>query len=294
MPPLSATQQFAVVVRDTISDLALALGTTNLFAGESNSVGVWLTTSLDVTNLTFQISAPTNRLDGLGLQPSVAEVISATLFALGSNYYSAKLALNPALQLNTTRELARLSFHAVTNEHSAIMPLLLSQLVAQRNSGSVIANTTVDGGRVFIVAAEPVLDLTRGPLLTLYGHPGASYGLQFRTNLVGGAPWTDFQRVVLAGRRTQLSGLPAPSSTAFYRAYEIPTFDLGLRNLGAGVFALTLRGQTGGNYFLQTSPSLSAPAPWSNWLNLTLTNSSDTFCWTNPGHPTRFFRAHKP
>ena len=294
VPPLGATQQFTVIVRDTLSDLTLNLGSTNLFTGESNSVSLWLATSLDVTSLTFQITAPTNRLLNLSLQPSAAEVISATLFELGSNNYSATLALNPALQFDNTRELARLSFLAVTNEHSAIVPLALSRLVAQRGGGTLIANTKTGGGRVFIVATEPLLDISSGPLLTLYGHPGANYGLQLRTNLAGIGTWTDFQSLKLGGRWTQLNGLPTPSRAVFYRAYESGPFDLAVRNLGAGIFALTLRGQTGDNYLLQTSPSLLPPVVWSDWLDLTLTNSPDTFFWTNPGQPRLFFRVRKP
>jgi hypothetical protein len=291
-PVLGATQQFTVVVRDTLPDFALALGSTNVFAGESNFVPVSLNSTLDLTNITFLLGADASRLASLSLLPTAAEVTSATLLPLSSGSYSATLSLNPNLQTASPRNLATLGFMTTLNAHSAVPKLTISSLAGQRSAGQVVPNAYETDGRVVIVAIEPVLDIGQGPLLTLFGHPAANYVFQYRTNLTTAA-WQDFARYSLDGRTLQVSNAPVVEPATFYRAYEFSSFSLGLADFGDRVFGLSIRGQPGLSYRLQTSTNLSTPV-WSDLFTITLTNSVESFNWTNPGEGKRFFRAVSP
>jgi hypothetical protein len=293
VPPLSASQQFTVIVRHVLPDFVVTVGSTNILAGESGAVPVKLDSTLDLTNVTFQLGAAASQLTNLTLQPLVAEVTSATLQPLGSNNYAASFTLNIALQQSESRALAALTFASVSNVHSAIVPLPLSSPAGLLSSGQPVGIPSGFGGRIIIVRAEPVLDLAPGPVLTLYGHPSMAYGLQYRTNLLV-APWLDFSRFTLAGRVAQMSNLLVAPPMTFYRAYELPAFGLGLQYLGGPVFSLSLRGQLNTQYTIQTATNLHAPITWSNFLSITLTNSPEMFNWTNPGDRTRFFRTVSP
>ena len=217
-PPLSATQSFTVIVIRVLPDLVLSLGNTNLMVGESGVVPLTLASTFDITNISFQLEASADRVTNLVLQPASAEVVSATLQALGADAYAGSLTLNPALQRAPVRPVASLAFATVTNAHSAIVPLALLSPIGTRVSGQTLTNTATFGGRVIIVGAEPVMDLSASLTLTLYGHPGAACVLQCRTNAAT-APWLDFNRLTLSGRVVQVTNLPSPGSMAFYRAY---------------------------------------------------------------------------
>ena len=292
-PPLSATQSFTVIVIRVLPDFVLSLGNTNLMVGESGVVLLTLASTFDFTNISFEIEASADRVTNLVLQPASSEVVSATLQALGADAYAGSLTLNPALQRAPVRPVASLAFATVTNAHSAIVPLALLSPIGKRLSGQPLTNSAAFSGRVIIVGAEPVMDLSASLTLTLYGHPGAAYMLQYRTNAAT-ASWLDFNRLTLSGRFLQVTNLPSPGSMTFYRAYELPAFGLGLQSLGGSAFSLSLQGRLDAHYRVQTATNLNVPANWSDLFSVTLTNSPEIFNWTNPGDTKRFFRTISP
>ena len=220
VPPLSATQQFVVIVRDTLSDVTLNVGSTNLLAGEGGSVALVLKASLALTNFSFHLSAPFSRLTNLALVPLSAEVTAAGVSASGPDAYILNLDLDPDQQTSSERPVARLDFLAVSNGQSAIVSLGATQLLAHQSSGALVANGAATSGRVIIVARQPVLDLAAGlpPQLTFYGLPGTSYSLQSSTDLSG--TWGTLSSFTLSNRFTTLSLTNTPPPAAFYRARE--------------------------------------------------------------------------
>ena len=197
VPPLSATQQFTVIVRHTLPDMVVTLGRTNVLTGQPGAVPVTLASTLGLTNLTFQLGAPVSQLTGFMLNPLVAEVTSASLQPLDSNNYAASFVLNPALQLGETRSLASLSFMSLSNLHSAIVPLSLSAPAGLQDNGQAVLNPTGSGGQVIVIGAEPVLELVPGGILSLYGRPGAPYTLQTATSLGPLPPWSNLFSLTL-------------------------------------------------------------------------------------------------
>ena len=298
VPVLGATQQFAVVVNDVLSDLTLSAGMTNLLAGERVVLPLNLYSTLDVTNLAFTLETDGQRLTNLTIAASGPEVLSVQATEVSAGRLAVTLRLDPALRTAASRMIASLGLTATTNQGSGIVPVALSQLQAQRAEGEFVTTTATIAGRVIVVEREPVLLLSGAPspVLTLYGRSGRNYALLAATNLNAGTLWPEFHRLHLSGRVTNLTGVILPSAPSFFRALEVTDdmLRLELLHLGGSLFALRLEGQPGVTYNLQSVPNLADPITWSNLSTLVLTNSSGMFFWTNPVENQRFFRARKP
>jgi hypothetical protein len=293
VPPLSATQQFIVIVRDTLADFTLAIGSTNLFLGESNAVPLSLGTGVELASVQFMLEADATRLAGLQWVNFAPEVEGALLVSNAPNRWRYQFSVKPGQTLQGVMTLAQLRFVAQSNAHSAIVPLQLLAADGLRPDGTTLPNPGTFGGRLFLVGPEPLLDIGRGPILTLYGHPGTACGLQYRTNLSTGSLWTDFSRFTLSGRFQRLTNAPAAGNIMFYRAYEIPPFSLGIHSAGGQVLTLTLTGQAGAQYWLQTATGLSVATPWMDLFPLLLTNPTQSVLWTNLGEAERIFRVRQ-
>jgi hypothetical protein len=296
-PSLGATQHLSIIVKDVLSDFVLAMGSTNLMAGESNVVPVVLRSTLDLTNLTFTLTVAGPQIGNLVLHGVSPEVLSSVLQPAGPNRYSIALTLDPALTPAGVRDVARLGFTAVAGARSGIVPLTVSQLSGSRANGQSVGNPAAAAGQVIVVGAEPVLTLDRATpaRLTIYGHPGKGCAIEYRTNLTSGLAWREVSRLTLASRIVPLT-VGTSDSVGFYRAFEFASDApvLALRNKAGPVFTLSLSGQVGNNYVVQTATNLGTPIYWSPLLNFTLTNSPQAFDWTNTGAPRRYFRALKP
>jgi hypothetical protein len=290
-PSLSATQQFTVVVRDVLPDLLLSLGSTNVMAGETNSVPLVVHTALDLTNLTVTLGTLTGRVTNLVLLALAPEVISAALQPLDASTYSANFALNPALGTNATRVLARLAFLALTNPHSAMVPLTLSAPNARRFDGQTVARISASGGRVIIVAAEPVLDINGARAMTLYAKPNFCYALEYSTNIGPDSVWTRLRPIAVTQLATPVSGRGGAFSRIFYRAVEFnpdPPYVEAHRNLDGSRY-LTLFGKPGSAYVIQSSTAVGRPTTWSSVTKFPLSTPFAKIPVANMG--TVFFRA---
>ena len=292
VPPLSATQQFTVIVQHVLPDFTLGIGSTNLLAAETNSIPVVLNSGAGLTNLSFLITPSLGRLSGFSLRSASAEVLASTVQPVASNQWLVNLSLNSALSLTGPRTLGGLTFVAVTNDHSAIVPVAISQVLARGAQGRVFTNPATANGLVIVVAAEPVLMPASASSLTIYGHPGSRCSLQYRTDLGAQAVWSDWTTLVMTDRVVTVAIPLLATPNRFYRAYELPLGPgLSIKTLSGPVFGLTLSGQPGTHFTLQQAANLSVPVLWSNVSGTTLTNYTHTLYWTNPGAQRQFFRA---
>jgi hypothetical protein len=293
-PSLSATQQFTIIVRDYLSDLALALGTTNVLAGETGAVPLSLVANLDLADISFHLRTSEARLANLTLQNASPEVAGTSIVALGPDEHLLQFTLNPALRGSGFRTLAWLGFTAVSHAHSAIVRLDASQLAARQVSGTPVAHSQLTSGRVFVVASEPLLDIHRAPgtWVRLYGIPGGLYALESRATLDLGS-WTEVQRVSLTGRFHDFTNVSAGTGSQFFRAVEIAgqAPSLRLSKSQDEVFLLLLDGPVGMAFSVESSTNLGSGGEWAPWLGLTLTNPPAVLQWTNADEARRFFRA---
>jgi len=273
VPPLCATQQFTVVVQQVLPDFTLGLGSTNLFAGETNSVPLALNSGPGLTNLTFVLTAAAQRLSAFSLQNASAEVTSSTVQPLAAGQWTVNLTLNGALNLAGSRTLGTLAFVALTNSHSAIVPIAVARAWASGAQGRTFTNPATGNGLVIVVAAESVLVASSAPSLSLYGHPGSRCCLQYRTDLTPHAVWTDWTTLVVTNRVVTLTSPLLVSPRTFYRACEFPLgTSLPLQALGGAAFGLTLTAEPDADFALQKTADLSPPVIWSNLLASALLN----------------------
>ena len=113
-PSLSVTQSFSIVVLDTTADLTVMMSKTNVLAGETNQLSIWLNTGWQLTNLTFIVETDPTRLTNLTLAPLASGLISATLAPAGEGRSQLIFEANPSQPLAGSAQLAWLNFEAGT------------------------------------------------------------------------------------------------------------------------------------------------------------------------------------
>jgi len=165
VPSMSATQQFQIIVRDTHPDFALSLGSTNLLLNETGSVAVMFSTLVPVTNISFTLRIDDERLTQIAFTSRISDDAAVEFSNLGSDRFHVVIAMVPGNLLQGTLELGALSFAVVDQPNSAIVPLDIIQLSGIHSDGRQIGQTAVDPGRVFVVLAEPLLEIVP-PYLT--------------------------------------------------------------------------------------------------------------------------------
>ena len=239
-PSLSATQQFSIIVRDTRADLTLNLGSTNVLAGDTNTVPLRLETSADLTSVTFVLETDPQLLTNLALPFLAAEVASSSMRQTASNQFQIQFTSRDDASLQGALTLARLAFRAVSAEHSAIVPLTPLALVGLQRDGRTLDRGAAGAGRVFLVALDPILDArraTNGPvLLSVYGLPDHRYGLSVRTNLAPDTPWT-LDRVLVVPTTGRWAGdWTATAPEGYFRVEEVLSSTLSVRVQNERVF----------------------------------------------------------
>jgi len=265
-PSLSATQTFDVRVRDTQGDFILAIGSTNLFTGETNSVALTLQTGTELTDISFVIGADAARLSGLSLGSIAPEIASSTLQPFGTNQSRVQLTARPGDELLGSLTLARLNFTALSNQHSAIVPLRFTEARATQPNGNLLSRPKTADGRVFIIGEEPILDAvleTNGArTLVLYARPERHYTIESNTNLASADSWSAWQEIDLLGRWARLPNPGNGGSTVFYRAVSQPPGSNGLTiRLEADRLVIEWPLQYEGCLLEKTSP-LNPPVIW--------------------------------
>jgi hypothetical protein len=221
-PSLSATQSFTVMVRDVLSDFKLAVGSTNVMAGENGIVPILLTSSgLDLTNISFFLETPSEQLTNFSLQPVSAEILSSLLQPAGADRSQVQFILDAGQMQPGLRQLAALGFLAATRTNSTVAPLRISQLRGIRSGNLVIVNGMAVPGRVIIIANESVLEATQPTTLLLYGKEGVHYAIEARTNLDAGTSWAEIHRLQLTNGMGTFTNFNIDGAI-YFRSLELP------------------------------------------------------------------------
>ena len=220
VPPMSATQILTVIVRDSVPDVSLALGTTNVFGGDSNSVAMMVATTLDLSEASFLLQTDMSRLSSLALSDLGPEVISASLLPMDGTSAQVHFELNGNAP-DTVRTLASLHFQTTTNGRSARIPLRLLQPLVRNGAGQLVPNLAATDGAVFLVNLEPILVAGQQPQrsLTIYGHPSETFAIERSATVNSG--WSNIMSVTLTLPK-QTAPLPEEPGSAFYRVRRVP------------------------------------------------------------------------
>ncbi len=219
-PPLSATNEFAVLVGDFTE---VALGSAVVSAGGSGRLPINVNSSSGVTNVSFIVAADPARITNWSLA-GVPPDLGSLLTPLASDRALAWFDTADGAVLVGRRTVGLLEFQAPSNQVSRIVPVSVLGVTAMQGNGVPVPAPLGTNGRVVVVGAEPLLEpllATNGvQTLRLYGRPGHTYTLESAPALIENGSW----RVEWQGTMTDLSrsfDVPRPASgTIFYRARE--------------------------------------------------------------------------
>ena len=120
-----------------------------------------------------------------------------------------------------TQQVAWLYVTAITNQHSAFVPVALIDLLGVQPGGVVVSNLFAQAGRVVIVGEEPLLEVfpsTNGLVqAVLYAPVGSTNVVQTSPDLPA-LSWSAWQPVTMTNLLQSLPLLPATNRTLFFRA----------------------------------------------------------------------------
>ncbi len=294
-PPASNSVAFLVSVPECIE---ASLGSAVLQVGTTSSVPVRLLSTTALTNMSLTVVYPAERFTSFTLTVNSLQVLTQRLSFPQPGQAQVSFTLPAASVLHGPTNVGQLGFTALSNQHSAIVPLAVSNVAGLKLDGGSAAKAFGQPGRVVVIGPEPLLEFVRDtnglPLLILYGKPGSSYTMEWRTNLMAGT-WQFGWRVPLTNL-FQDFGVEANKPSQFYRAYEFfadpPILELG--RPAATNPSLLLYGVPGTNYIFQATTNLSMDPDWFPWAGLTLTNSFKFTEISNSASGMMFFRALRP
>lgn len=288
-PSLSDTSQFTVVVNPAIG-FVLSVGSTNVIAGESNSVPLTLSAALAIGQVNFTLMVAEAYLNNLKLRDVSPVVLDSALTRVGSNQYHVSFTVDPLRVQSTIRTLAILDFASLAVSNSAIAPLRISQLIGTNAVGAAVTNGMALDGIVVVFVREPVLIANHDWTATLYGRPGASYAIELKSNSINTA-WMDYSRIPLADK-SKTFAVVSNLSPSFYRAYEFQADPPSLDLLGqeGSTYSFVFYGKPGTRYMVDTAASSTEPVQWLPVRSMLLANSWMYFSVTNSGPEPAFYR----
>jgi hypothetical protein len=214
LPSLSRSNTFLIIVGD---HLQVVLGRGVMQVGQTSSVPVSVEASSAVTNVSFLVRVPSARLANPAVQ-GVLPGLTATLTPAGAD--RVELVLSRATALPSGQTLANLSVIAVSNQPSAIVPLLVSEPEAMQANGVPVPRLSARDGRMVIVGAEPLLEALIGTnaqrALVLYGQSNVTYDVESAANLNPVLIWTPYWRGGVTNLIQEIT--PQTDRMLFYRA----------------------------------------------------------------------------
>jgi RHS repeat-associated protein len=294
---LSDTTTFWVSVYECVE---ASLGRTVVLAGQSNCIPMYLLSTVELTNLSFRVVYPANRFTNLGVHVNTQQVPIPLTTNLAAGDFLLSFTLPEDRILHGPTNVGDFCFSTLANQSSAFVPLVVTNLVGRKPSGTVVANAFGYPGRVVVIGRQPLLEAflsTNGePMLVLYGNPGTNYVVEYRTTLQSGAPWAEYARVTLTNLSVTLPARQTAAPLVVYRACEATAGrpSLHVSDSVGPVYSFILFGKAGSQYVIQTATNLGPTVWWSSMKTLTLTNSMQSFDWTNQGERARYFRAFGP
>ena len=206
------------------SYLAITFGSAVLQAGASGGIPIGIVTSDSLTSLAFVLNLPANRLSDVSLQALSPQVGSTTLRTIGANLSLIALGAANGQAIQGTQQIAQVNFGTVSNQSSAFLTIAAQAPRGANSDGSQAAISLVQPGRLAIIAAQqPLLDASFAPdgtrSLSLYALPGASYQLDYSTNLIASNAWTSLMSVQMTNLVRVLTGVNTNLPRIFYRAH---------------------------------------------------------------------------
>jgi hypothetical protein len=219
-PSLTATQSFTVAVLDTRVDFQLLPGTAAFLPGTVGSLPLQLNSGATLEEVTVSLMIASDRLADIVLTELAPQVGAADLVPLGAGRYQARFTSRPGQWLQGNFPLARIGFRVTPGAQSEVAKVLGESVTGLRIDGLTV-NGQGREGRVFIVGAEPMLDiqyLGEQVGLTLYALPGKPWMIEQASAMSASGPWSLVTTVTPIALRTDLPPQSAAAPDIYYRA----------------------------------------------------------------------------
>lgn len=218
-PPLSNSMSFLIVVPECAE---VGIDSTLLQTGQHACVPVNLFSSVTLTNLSFAVACPPNRLTNWAISATNPVIGSATVKSVNGSGAIFTLSSKPGQVFQGPAVAGTICFDALPGA-SAFVPLTISNVAGTKPDGSPVGSAVGQPGQVVVIGREPLLEARLGTnaqtMITLFGNPGSSYAVGYRTNIQSGA-WQEGWHVSLTNlARTFFVDTKLPA--AFYRSWEI-------------------------------------------------------------------------
>lgn len=224
VPPLSSIQTFTITVSNYVQ---MSFGSSIIPMGQTSSVPLILNSSTGVTNVSFVLDVPGNRMTNLtvtSLVPSIATVSQQTNGAAHS-VVTIKAVAGQVLQGSQT--VAQLNYKAVTNASlpSCFAPLHATGITAVQSNGIPVLTSVSGLGKAVLIGAQSLMQSCLGTNaqhnLIVYGSAGTNYQIQSRTGLTG--TWTNEVNpaMVMPTNLSLTFSNFAPVSGKYYRAHAM-------------------------------------------------------------------------
>lgn len=218
-PNLSATQTFRAIVLDYLS---LGLGSTVLRVGEDGDVPINVFSSAGVVDLSFAVDVPSNRLANLDIGSLGPQIGSASIQVMGTRSVI-NISTSGGQPLLGAEQIASFQFTAVSNA-SALVPLLVGDVMGTKSDGTLIPRAETRPGRVVVIGDQPLLEAilltNRQVLLVLYGIPGTTYRIEGTASIAEPVVWMALGSVTLTRFIEVLEPLSPSQPSRFFRARQ--------------------------------------------------------------------------
>src|ERR1019366_2166642 len=124
-PPLSNSMSFMVVVSECVH---VGIGSTVMQAGHTGSVAVTLLSTVGLTNLSWTLVCPSNRLNSFAFAFTNAEIATSVVQVLDSARTFFDLWTKPGQTLQSPSQLGTIAFTALPG-HSGFLPLVAAGIL---------------------------------------------------------------------------------------------------------------------------------------------------------------------
>ena len=247
--------------------------------------------------MAFTVVYPPERLTNFNLTVNSSQVLTQQFQLLNAGNVQANFTLPASSVLHGPTAVGQLGFTAVSNQNSAFVPLIISEIQGTKPNGTPVGNSFGQSGRVVVIGTQPLLEAWRGTnsqrMLTLFGNPGTSYEIFYNTNLLKTNWFLGWRlpQTNLAQSYAANQWLPQ----VYYRALEFSADPpiMELNSMSKTNVTLLLYGKNGTNYVIQATTNLSLTNGWFSTTNVTLTNSFNFIGNGNPTNQAMFFRAKR-
>lgn len=216
LPPRSQSRSFLAVVGDYAES---SFGSVVTLAGEPDCLPLSLVSSVGLTNISFILNIPPDRLTNLFVSASEPQLMNPSFVPIDAARARVTLATLPGFALIGTQEVAEVCFNTVPGQLSGIVELAITDVTARRADGTRTSNVVATAGRVVVVGDRPVLQVTgtnqNRLLLDLHAQPGTAFDLQTSATLSG--PWSNALRLNITNKSESVFWTNRSERTRFFR-----------------------------------------------------------------------------